>query len=307
MNENEAILQQKRSDLKLGYVIITFIFLIGLAVAGLGLFHFKTPDKVRVISFEKIGNLKIEDPVFLLGIRVGKVKSIELRKRSVIVAVNLDKPVRLHEGYHIDNMDIGIMGDRGILIDFGDTAQPLVPEKDTLAGAFTPGVSESVGLAWKLQSVVDSFVELSSKLLHSTPAHPSFVQQVNRFAAKTDSVSLALATVITRLGGALSGQLDTIDLLISGVARFYRQADTFAMQQLPAWQKQVGNISRLIERIEPMIEKLFVAMDKFEKLGSPDQKGTLSLLVSKIKELRDSVVRIKEGFTKLAKLGIQSL
>ncbi len=307
MNEKDALLKQNQSDLKYGYFILAVIFAVGAFVLGLGLYHMKSPNKTALISFDKIGNLKIDDPVFLLGTRVGRVKTIELRKRNVLVHVNLVKPLRLHQGYHIDNIDVGIMGDRMISMDFGDTTRPLVPAKDTLAGSFHPGVSESVGMAWKLQSVIDSFIELSAKLLSSTPQHTSFVQQVNHFVTVTDTVSLSLVNVITRLGGGISVQLDSLDRLIGSVARFSAQADTLAGRQVSNLKRQIGNIGNLLQKLETMIDGLVAAAEKLESLDSLDKQGTLAVFISRIKDLRDAVLHVKEGVAQLAKLGIQSL
>jgi ABC-type transporter Mla subunit MlaD len=307
MKENDPIFRQNQSDRNYGYVILVVIFTIGLFAAGIGLYHLKTPNKSALISFEKIGNLKIDDPVFLLGIRVGRIKSIELREQNVLVRVNLEKPLRLHQGYHIDNLDVGIMGDRMISMTYGDTARPFVPEKDTLTGQFHPGVSESVGMAWKLQSVIDSFIKISAKLLHCTPQRPSFVQQVRHFASVTDTFTLSLATIITRLSCGLSAQLDTLDLLINGVARFSAQADSLARQHVTGLDREIGTIGKMLDKLESTIDGLMVAAAKLEGLDSLDKHGTMAGLMAKIKELRGTILHAKEGLFKLAKLGIQSL
>jgi uncharacterized phage infection (PIP) family protein YhgE len=201
-------------------------------------------------------------------------------------------------------MDIGLMGDRMLSVDIGDTAKPLVPEKDTLIGTFRTGVSEAVGIAWKLQSVIDSFVELSAKLLQSTPMRASFVQRVSDIARATDSASMTLATVITNLGNGLSRQLDSLNGVIDGIARFSLRADSLTKQQLPVFEKQVGRIGSGLQKLESMVDGLLVAAGKLEGLASPDEKGDVAAFISKIKVLRDAVLHVKEGFIQLKKLAI---
>jgi len=305
MNEKDSAFRQKQIDRKFGYFIIAVIFLIGLSALGLGFFHLKNPDKLRTISFDKVGNLKLDDPVYLFGILVGKIKNIELCERNVLVHVRLEKPLQLHQGYHIDNIDIGIMGDRMLSVDFGDTTTSLVPEQDTLIGTFLPGVSEGVGLAWKLKSVIDSFVELSAKLLKNSPMRASFVQRVNEIANATDTASMTLVHVITRLGNGLSGQLDTLNRVINGVALFSIQADSLTAQSVSALEKQIGLIGNALTSLESMIDGLIVATGKLESLENPDEHGAIAAFMIKIKVLRDAVLHVKEGLSKLAKLSIK--
>jgi ABC-type transporter Mla subunit MlaD len=305
MNEKDPHYQQNQADLRFGYLIITVIFAIGLSVLGFGFFYLKNPDKVTVVLFDKVGNLKIDDPVYLIGVPVGKVKSIELRKQNALVHIRMRRPLKLHQGYRINNMDVGIMGDRMLSIEFGDTTRLLVKEKDTLIGIFHPGVSEAVGMAWKLQSVIDSFIVLSAKLLRTTPMQASFVQRVNEIARATDSATLTLAAIITSLSSGMSAELDSLTRLIGGIARFSSKADSFTVQQISGLGKLVGTMGSGLQKLETMVDNLVVVTGKLEKLESMDEKGTIAVFINKIKVLRDAVFHLKEGLLKLKNLAIE--
>jgi ABC-type transporter Mla subunit MlaD len=305
MDENNSALRQKQIDRRMGYLIIAGILLIGLAVLSWGIFHFKNQAKIRVVSFYQTGNLKIDDPLYLLGIRVGNIKSIELREQNVLVFLNTYKPIAIHQGCHVDNIEIGFMGDRMLTMDFGDSAKPLIQEKDTLMGTFHPGLSEAVGMAWKLQGVVDSFIELSAALLHNGPLRASFVQQVNKIAAITDSMSMTLVTIITNVGNGLPASLDSLNRIIGSVARISHTADSLTQQQLSGLNKQIGLVGGGLTKLESMLDGLLAATEKFEGRQGVDDHNAIASFIAKIKVLRDAVQQVKEGFFKLSKLAIQ--
>ena len=107
--------------------------------------------------------------------------------------------IRLHKGYSIANMDQGIMGDRMLMIDCGDTTAPLISALDTLKGTFYPGVSEAVGYSWKMHEVVDSFIIISSNFCAVLPIGESFVRRAREIVSDVDSLS----EVVLKLTGKM--------------------------------------------------------------------------------------------------------
>jgi hypothetical protein len=305
MNELDSSKQQQEVDRRLGYFIIAVLVAIGCVVLGFSLFHLKNSTGVRIVAFDQVGNLKIDDPVYLLGIRIGSVKRIDLRKENVLVSFSVNKPLTLRQGYHIVNSDVGLMGDRMLSIDFGDTTKPLIPGTDTLSGTFHPGISEAVGMTWKLKDVVDSFVALSAKLLDSGSMRASFVQRVNKIAAATDSATCALAAVVTGLESDMPSILDSVERIVGGVLRVSRLADSLSRQKLPGVIRQVGLVGDGLEKLAVMIDKLDIMIDKFDVLASSDGRGQLAPLIARIKALRDAVLHLKEGFMQLKNLAIE--
>jgi ABC-type transporter Mla subunit MlaD len=305
MNELDHQKQQQAIDRRMGYFIIAVIATIGCVVLCLAIYRLKNPKEVKIVSFEQTGNLKIEDPAYLIGILIGTVQSIELRKQNPLVFIRMNRPLKLHQGYHIDNTEIGFMGDRMLAIDFGDTTKPLIPDGDTLRGTFHPGLSEMIGMAWKLQGIVDSFINVSAKLLYNGPMHTSFVQRVNEIAAATDSAGLALSTVVTNLENGLSGRLDTLNRIIGDILRFSQTADSLTQQKISGVENLVGLLGNGLEKLEPMIDKLMVTIDKLDSLATPASRGGASSFLVKIKVLRDAVLHLKEGLNQLGKITIK--
>ena len=197
------------------------------------------------------------------------------------------------------------MGDRMLAIDFGDRATPLVPEQDTLIGTFHAGISEEVGMTWKLKGIIDSFIALSATLLHNGPLRASFVQQVNKIAAATDSISMTLATTITRLGNRLPASLDSLNRIIGSVSRFSHSANSLTQQQLSGLNKQIGLIGGELIKLESTLDALLTTAEKFKGGQGANDHSAIAAFIVKIKVLRDAALHMKEGLSKLGKLAIQ--
>ena len=124
----------KQFDRRLGYFILAILLLVIAGSIGYGIFFARTPEPRRVISFDMIGNLRIDDPVSLKGLAIGTIVDIRWRPRSVLVFIQPSQNLVLHKGYTVDNRDVGLMGDRALLIDDPNPAAPVIAPADTLAG-----------------------------------------------------------------------------------------------------------------------------------------------------------------------------
>jgi hypothetical protein len=307
MNESDSQKKQQDIDRKIGYAIIAIIVIVGCTVIGISIYHMENPEKLRFVSFERVGNLKIEDPVNVVGIRIGSVKGVELRKESVLVSFTANMPLKLHQGYSVNDGEVGFMGDRMISITIGDTTMPAISDSDTLRGIFHPGVSEAIGMAGRLKGVVDSFVEKSARLLNGGPQTVSIVNRVNNIAAMTDSASRALIVVVSGLESGLSKGLDSLNLIIGGILRMSQAADSLTRQKMPGVVKQVGLIGDRLQKLTDLVDKLALTVDTFDHMTEPGGQGELAQLFTKIKMLRDAILHLKEGLSQLKKLTVAPL
>jgi hypothetical protein len=305
MNEQDLQKRQKQIDSRIGYCILAIIALLIFSLLGYGFFLIKQPAIIQIISFEQTGNLKIDDPVYLKGIKVGKVNSIVLGKNNrTLVSFASRNPINLHHGYHIEIKDVGIMGDRMVYIDFGDTAMPLVSATDTLIGVFNEGLSGAVGMVWKLHSIVDSFMNMSAKMLQGTPTQASLVQQINKIVLTMDSSTHFVEIALQQLSAGLSGGLDSLNRVIKDINRLGHAADSLSKLKLPNWDQQIISLEKGLVKLEVIIGNLITAARKLEGIESSSEKGKISQFIDKMKTLRDALLHIKDGFIQLKKLNL---
>ena len=217
MEEQNEIIRQKKADRRIGYAILLFFFVSVLKLAVYVLYCTKNPEPVRIIAFNSTGNLKIDDPVTIKGISAGKISDIKWRKQNILVFIKTHKPIEFHYGYRIDNNDVGYMGDRMLSIDLGDIEAPIIPVTDTLKGNFNTGLSEFIGIAWKIRGIVDSLKAVSAKMLIGTPANPSIASQLKEIMTGADSMSLNLIKMTSAISKNVPNRIDSIDKKIKSL------------------------------------------------------------------------------------------
>lgn len=290
--------QQDRFDQKIGYCILALIALILLGVTLFCINLIKHPAETRIIAFDQVGNLKIDDPVKLRGMEVGTIKNIQWQSRKILVTIETKATLAIHDGYHIDDRDIGVMGDRIVMIDDGDGAKPCLPKSDTLIGNFHNGISETVGLAWKLREIVDSFVVISAKLLRGTPGNPSFVARVSEAVTSVDSASGALMKIMTRVNADFTSTVDSIDRLASSLADFSRATRDAAPGYASKADTALKNLTHGITTLSVLADTFSTYADRLKKTGVLDRQQSGTSPQEKIATLHNAVAHLKEGLLK---------
>jgi hypothetical protein len=280
-------------DRSIGYVIFCVFCLAVMALLSYFLWPAFYPQKTRIIAFDAVGNLRIDDPVRVKGILAGKIKRIDWRKDNVFVCVSLKKPVMFYRGYSIADIDQGIMGDRMLMIDCGDTSGPSVAEGDTLKGVFHPGVSEAVGYMWKLHATVDSFVAISSQLLHGTAARKSIIEQTDAIISTVDSLSRTVLNLSEKLERNITRQLDSIDAMVNTAARLSQAAAASAPEYLSMLESQIKKTSRLLATLDTASEKLIRFSASLERQDNILWKNHVALLQERLATLQKAIAVIQ--------------
>lgn len=297
--DDPAYTNQKRFDRRLGYGILALMTAIILVCAGYGIYLANSPKIARIVAFETIGNLRIDDPVMLKGFNVGTIGAIRWLPKKVLVGITLRRRLDIHQGYHIDNKDIGLMGDRGLSIDAGDPAAPLVADNDTLSGTFHPGVSEAVGMAGKLYSVIDSFTAVSAHLLNGTSAHASFIRRMNDIVSAADIASRNLLEMAAAINKGLPRQLDSLDTLINGASRFSQAASNAAPQYLSDVEQLTATLQKNLQKLDDLSAKTQAMAKALDKTTAADTADLMASLQKKITTVHDVILHLKQRLLQL--------
>ena len=289
---------QDNFDRRSGYVIAIVLLLIVVSITFFGIRLIQNPLDLRIIAFDQIGNLKIDDPVKLRGIDIGTIKEIESHGQKVLVFIETQKPLEIHRGYRIDDRDVGFMGDRIIMIDDGDNAAPLLPKNDTLQGTFHNGVSETVGLTWKLHDIVDSFTLISSQLLHGDHKHKSLVKQVREMVDITDSASGSIMNFAVQINKDLNAKIESIEQFVNQLTGLTQSAAASAPGYVSTLNGAVKDLERSVDKLDAISDTLLKYSRKMQKTGMPGLLDKESSLQGKINALHDAINHLKDGLLK---------
>ncbi|MGB7567759.1 MAG: hypothetical protein WBM07_07860, partial [Chitinivibrionales bacterium] len=221
-----------------------------------------------------------------------------LLQEKVLVFIETQKPVIIHQGYRIDDRDVGLMGDRIVMIYDGDSAAPVLPITDTLAGSFHNGVSETVGFAWKLHDIIDSFTVISSQLLHGTTKRVSIVKQVNEAVNLTDSASCSIMKIAERINRDFNAKIDSIQQFITHLTTISKSASASTPGYLSTLDSRIGNLLTGVDKLDAMSDTLLKFAQRVEKTGGSEGPGGESHIKDKITALHDAIIHLKDGLLK---------
>src|SRR5512139_2851476 len=132
-------------ELKVGAIVIIAAILLFFGIVWIKEYRFNVKRFEYSVLFPNIGSLEIGDPVCVLGVRKGEVKSIDLKGNDVQVGFTLTKDVSLKVDARFTVMNIGLMGERFINIVPGIAPEALnldVP----MHGYYDTGIPEVMGM-----------------------------------------------------------------------------------------------------------------------------------------------------------------
>ena len=208
-------MSESRLQGKVGLFLVLGIVLIGVLLLnfskGASIF---TPTYQIRLKAANVGGLKARSAVFVSGVEVGNVMTMELDKdgKTVLLQLKIQKRYPLHRDATFVIEQIGVLGDQFVAIYPGDNSGPLLKD----------GEEVQARPAFNLQEVARSASEL-----------------IKRY----DKVGEAASEAITRLNDALNKALATQtikDRLALGASEVLgpttpEQADAFGQAQRARW------------------------------------------------------------------------
>ncbi len=212
-------------------------------------------------AFESVAGLDDKAPVRVAGVRVGRVDGIRLEDRKALVTLLLETPVELTEGSSAKIANLGLLGDKFVVLTPGPQgAPPLAP------GAVLPGTTP-VGFddAMKQLSTIGDSIQSTLEALDPKETG----EAISRLLDNLEAASAGIRSVIDANRDALGGT----------VGNFERFSGTLA-DELPKLTEQ---IERVLAQVEGVIA------DNRGKLGEG-----LDSVTAVAERMRDSIDNLNE-------------
>ena len=130
-------MSEKRFAGRVGLFVFIGIVLIGALMLnfsrGVGMFK---PKYEIVMRTRSVAGLKPRSPVFLSGVQIGNVKSVELDQgtKSVLVRLRILSAHSLRRDARFVIEQIGVLGDQFVIIYPGSSADPFLKNGDEVQG-----------------------------------------------------------------------------------------------------------------------------------------------------------------------------
>ncbi len=140
--------------------VVGLLIFFTVIISGVDLLHGRNAQSRQVI-FEHIGTLKVQDPVYVRGMNVGRVQALELREEGVLVTLQMNTAVTLREDYQVTVGQTSMLGGSCLEIVEGKQGA-LLPEDTVLTGIPPKDIMKELGtLVSELSEAVDP-VELKA-------------------------------------------------------------------------------------------------------------------------------------------------
>jgi ABC-type transporter Mla subunit MlaD len=281
------------NDRALGYIVMGILFSFVVVCIATAMYVVFSPRETRYISFDHVGTLKVDDPVAVQGLQVGKISKVEWCNKKQIVTFKSKTPLHIYKNYRISMSDVGLMGERAVTLDCGTSDRPETAPYETLSGAFLIGPSEAIGYMYKLKEVVTGFVRIARMLENGDSTHKSMATQIGQAVKFVDSLSIVLVDFSTDLEQELSSSMDTLSSLVVEATAL----SATATKEIPGYVKSINSdmaqIQKLLVEVDQMLVKIQPLVKTLTGPQAQEFQKKLSQLTQQLKTVDDLMADLK--------------
>lgn len=233
----------------------------------------------RVIThFERVDGLNTGSYIFVNGVKVGSVKSIELiRGDSVRVVMNFDLGVDIPVNSVAKLESSGLLDGKAIILERGDSSQN-VEYGGTIRGVYAGGMLET--LKDEGQKLSDDVSQSFDKLNNLLEKLNGVISQDNQ--TRIDGILADLKTTAGEISGMMKDKRGELESSIDHANRFFANLDTVSANNksridsvMAGLEESLNSVERLSSELEQTGSRL---NEIFTKINNGD--GTLGKLVN---------------------------
>jgi phospholipid/cholesterol/gamma-HCH transport system substrate-binding protein len=134
------------------------------------------------VRFNDVGGLISGDPIFVNGVERGKVKTIDLQSKQIVVEMAVRQGVAIPKDSEIKLTAVGIMGERQVTITRGEMPAAIAPG-DTVNGKLLPDLGDVMGRTGDIIDEVETSLVNLRDITESLKADGKLKQGIEDFAA----------------------------------------------------------------------------------------------------------------------------
>ncbi len=260
-------------------------------------------------AFASVAGLDDQASVRVAGVRVGRVDGIGLEGGQAIVTLLLERPVELRQGASAKISNLGILGDKFVVLDPGPPGAPPLQAGAVLPGeapvSFDDALAKLDGLAGSLQETMGSISggpegSAIRRLLDSLEATSHEIRglvadnrgQISTTVGHFAEVSGTLAAELPRLTAQMERLLGEVEAVVSenrGDLKATMGQVREATDGIRLSIDNLNDISGKIARGEGTVGKLINSDETHDQLVS-----ALGTIESGVQELSDTLGRVKK-------------
>lgn len=289
------------TDLKVGITVLAGIIILLFGIGWAKGWKFGL-DYTLIAKFKDAGGAASGDPVFISGIKRGKIGTVTARQNDILIEMVLDEEVPLHKNAVASIMMLELMGGKKIEINPGTTGV-LDRKTDTLPGINTGDLStlvatvssltdDIVTVLWRADTLLgslngilgderlkkgipDAIDEARATLADISVTARSITSvigenrgSIRNLARQADELTAKLNTTVDDLGPKVSSTLDSVKIFLTNTRGFITKAESIVNEinsLVVQSREKKGLLYKLTadEQFSRRVDSLVVELDKF--------------------------------------------
>ncbi len=260
----------RKTELRVGITIVLGLLILAASLYWLQGVQLTSNSRVVRVLFDDVGTLSIGDKVTVSGVYKGKVDGMDLTDKGVVVTLFIARDVTLRSDASFIIKNMGVMGERFVSVDPGDSSATLNYEATHL-GEYDTGLPEVMGL------MGDMIVELRKLVISfkQTVGSDTSLNRFNNMLINLERVSASMAGYMERnedrLDSTAQNFLAASDRLNRMLARNSASVDSTV--------ERINRTSASLEHLTYRLDTLSAAAREFaDALNNPD--GSLQQMLN---------------------------
>ena len=276
----------------IGYTIITAVLLLLVLPAAYLYWQTTSPKTKRTIIFKHVTGqsfLSKQDPVRILGVEVGVVTKITGSDTAAFVTIETDPSIEIHEGYKVELLPKGVMGERFLTISTGTPSRRMIPSATLLTGTVMVGPDEALSYVKLLADAIHKLRSVSDQLRFGTAQKTSLIEMTWQITLKIDSILGTLQSAVSGITNGLSGTIGTVSDLLETSSNLSASISDSLQTSIHSVTTLVEDTDRLLLRTQSLLNQVSALT---EKVSDPDLslwKENSITLGSQLRELQSLI------------------
>ena len=259
-------MEHKRMTTIIGATIFLALLILFLSIFWLGQYRYSQRGYLISVSFNDVSGLNRDDPVQMLGVKIGKVEKLNLKNEQVIVNLRIDEEYQLPKDSKIVIESIGMLGEKAIKIKPGNSSL-----------YFSPGDSAQGQVAFGLDNLGDMVLELKSRtdklfsdenLANLSAIFSDLTKTINQIEQISNHHGDDIGAIIQNVrkgSGMLTENRKNVNDIISNMKASTTKLDSVT-QQLNLVAANLKEISQTISQGKGTMGKLVYSDSLYQKL-----------------------------------------
>lgn len=254
------------------FALVVLVVLAAMILRIEDVHLFGGPERSVSAVFSSVAGLDDKAAVRIAGVRVGQVDGIALEDRQAVVTLAIDTPVTLTEGTSARIANMGLLGDKYVILEPGPEGAPPLPEGAVIPGYTPPTFDEALAKFNRLgESLGEGLGQIGAD------------GSLGRLIGNLEAVSAEIRTLVATNRGQIDATMDSVASFSGTLAR-----------ELPRLTAQVAGV---LDRMDRTLLQLEGTVGE----SRPDLQATASNLRTLTEEARASVDNLNEVTGRLAR------